>query len=803
MLALLVGTAVGTAAQSLDDLVSIDIGSGSGQTDIRSDTVEIFSTGRDIWIHSDAFRFAYRKMSEDFGIEATVAMQDGPDEYAKLGIMIRESSEPGSRFIDLVRTRDNGLEFQTRRSTGANASTLDTNRGLTSLPVGIRLWRERDKITAFYRPDGDVWTELGQADFAGADTLLVGFVATSGDGSAEGGGMLVQASVEPLACVETAPEFDAPPDQFVYTGSRVQIDLSVLTFSNACSGRVTYSIVGGPGTIDDSLFTWLPETPVDEDITIAASNLAGSTEAIFHVTALEADSAVSTLSVSGNQIVDDEDNPVVLRGVAIADLRWIDLFHGGRTPLSVTQHAVDLGSRVVRLTVLPEYWLEGPNAYLSEMIDPIVRLAMREDFYVIIDWHYVADGTEDDRPLFTEVDDETRSFWDVISKTYAGNPNVIFELFNEPAQPDDWSTWRSTAQPWINLIRENAGNLLLVSGLGYSSRIHYVLDDPFEGENLAYVAHTYPDQAGHTNPNPERVWEANWGKVADTYPVVLTEWGYENYEGPHWSGGTQENYGNPLQAYVESRGVGWTAWVFDSVWGPRMFDGAWNLLVGNDYMGQFTVDWLGFYTGESVPMLRASTPRLSFGVTAGGNEQVRSLSLWNAGDSTLTLSLTIDHDQFVFDDVEPNVSYELEPGEELTVTVRFLAQRGGQHEGSILISHNAVGTDRAIDLSGISRGGVTSNESEILPVTFALTASYPNPFDEELNVEVTTSAPDRIEIELFDVLGARVASMPTAAISAGKTRIRVQTDHLPAGIYVVQIRAESGGILNKLVTLVR
>jgi hypothetical protein len=74
-------------------------------------------------------------------------------------------------------------------------------------------------------------------------------------------------------------------------------------------------------------------------------------------------------------------------------------------------------------------------------------------------------------------------------------------------------------------------------------------------------------------------------------PYFVTEWGWQQ-GGSIPTSGTKSGYGVPFGAYLDSKGVSWTAWVFDDYWQPMMFDTSWNLLGGESYMGEFTKDLL-------------------------------------------------------------------------------------------------------------------------------------------------------------------------------------------------------------------
>ena len=778
--------------QGLDSFTSTDIGAATGTTTLNGTTLTITSTGVDVWGPADSFRYVHRTQTGDAETTAQVTAYSGPSQWGKTGVMFRENADAGSRFIDLVRTRDNGLEFQYRPQTGADAQTIATARSVTALPVWLRLTREVNRFTAAYKTNANAaWTDLGQINLDLPETLLAGFPTTSGDGSAPGTATLLDPTVEGLACVETAPELSVP-DARAFQGHRVALDLADFTFSNACSGAVSYSVVSGGGEIAGNRYRWTPTAPGDFPVTIRATNLGGATDATFTVAVLSLENALPALHVDGNQIRDENGNRVILRGVAVADLKRLNTIRPGQSAASIMARAAeDFGAKVIRMTITPSEWFANPQAYLTDHLDPAIQWAFENEVYVIVDWHYVAGGGEGQDPEYTALDEETRAFWEMVAPRYSGLPNVLYELFNEPATPADWSLWKSFAQPWIDLIRAHAlENLLLVSGIWYSSQIFQALDDPFEGENLVYVAHAYPDQAGHTNPNPEEVWQRNWGVVAERFPVILSEWGYENIPGPHWSGGTQTNYGEPLQAFVEARGISWTAWCFDNSWGPKMFNSQWQLLAGDDFHGQFVQDWLLAHQNNDVPVLGLNLTEIDFGLNRAGEPRTETFEITNTGQGPLELTITSDHAQFEITSPDFSAPVTVAVGDTLTVTVHFLSLGGGVQEGTLTVMHNALGRSREIPVFGLSRGTPTNTESVEVPGTFRLEQNYPNPFNPETAIPYQVARPAQITLMVYDMLGRPVATLLDSPQMPGRYTVSFRPTDIATGIYLVEMRAD-------------
>jgi hypothetical protein len=92
-----------------------DIGSPgyTGYTSYNSDsgTWAIGGGGSDIWNDADQFHFASERFTGDGEAVARVLAVQYTDQWAKAGVMWRDSPDAGARFVDVVVTPDNGVAF--------------------------------------------------------------------------------------------------------------------------------------------------------------------------------------------------------------------------------------------------------------------------------------------------------------------------------------------------------------------------------------------------------------------------------------------------------------------------------------------------------------------------------------------------------------------------------------------------------------------------------------------------------------------------------------------------------------------
>jgi hypothetical protein len=123
----------------------------------------------------------------------------------------------------------------------------------------------------------------------------------------------------------------------------------------------------------------------------------------------------------------------------------------------------------------------------------------------------------------------------------------------------------------IRIIREkHAKSVILVAGFNWAYDLMPVKDHPVDAPGIAYVSHPYPEKR---KAPWEDQWEADWGFVADSYPVILTEIGFAlpDEPGAHIPVNGDERYGKALVEYTAEKGISWVVWCFDPDWPPHMF----------------------------------------------------------------------------------------------------------------------------------------------------------------------------------------------------------------------------------------
>lgn len=343
-----------------------------------------------------------------------------------------------------------------------------------------------------------------------------------------------------------------------------------------------------------------------------------------------------SIRVSGNQLIDVKGNPVQLRGVNISGLETVAI--QGWDPANpwggVTGDATPnwnmiktWGANAVRLPLNEASWLglscvdvagigsvvkngvktadapgttinADPGSNYQATVAASVASASAAGLYVILDLHWTAPGNAcpmAQNPMAD--DDHSIAFWTSVAKTFKGDPNVIFELFNEPylfwlgANETDWGVlqngggetqyvtggtpyqvalnWTAAGmQQMVDAVRAtSATNVILSSGVNWAKDLSSWLvnkpNDPLH--QLGAVWHAYPAY-GTTFGTPAyiqpdyapQIWSNVTGILAAGYPVVITEYG--DHDAP---GTTSAPFASNLLPWADLHGVSYMGWTWD------------------------------------------------------------------------------------------------------------------------------------------------------------------------------------------------------------------------------------------------
>jgi regulation of enolase protein 1 (concanavalin A-like superfamily) len=141
--------------------------------------------GADIWGTSDEFHFAYKPLSGAGSLTVRVVSLTNTHNWAKAGVMIRETLAADSVHTMVCFNPEGRIEFLQRTATGADSSDAATT-ALTgiSTPVWVRLTRSQNNFTAESSSDGTNWTTVGSVSLPMLLDAYIGLIACSHDANA-------------------------------------------------------------------------------------------------------------------------------------------------------------------------------------------------------------------------------------------------------------------------------------------------------------------------------------------------------------------------------------------------------------------------------------------------------------------------------------------------------------------------------------------------------------------------------------------------------------------------------------------
>lgn len=279
------------------------------------------------------------------------------------------------------------------------------------------------------------------------------------------------------------------------------------------------------------------------------------------------------LRVQNNQLIDEDGEKIILRGVAIEDPNYP--YSRGIREEDFKELVYNWKVNVIKIPIHPGIWQQAQSQVINNL-DKVINLAEKYRVYIIISWN--AQGNPITKktieaslpfPLkgnpYNPDIELAKDFWSKISSRYKDKPFILYSIFSEPAFIS-WSEYKIVAEDLIDVIRkENSQALILVSGTEWGYDLSLVLDNPIKRENIIYETHVYPGKG-----KSYEVWERYFGYLSNKYPVFVGEWGFQRNSEDKNLDGTIEDFGQPFLDYLEQKQFSWTAWVWSKDWKPPM-----------------------------------------------------------------------------------------------------------------------------------------------------------------------------------------------------------------------------------------
>lgn len=305
------------------------------------------------------------------------------------------------------------------------------------------------------------------------------------------------------------------------------------------------------------------------------------------------------LHTEGNQLMNEAGVAVRLIGLNVPYTSWSDNCEA-QVMAGLEQSLHEWGGNAVRYPVTPALWFgKNKDAYRA-LADKVIETVAAEGKYVILDNHSFYLPDQDDIDL-----------WADLAVRYKDHPNVLFELFNEPATctwqqyyeggklsytgKNDWGE-EETVQinscgvpKLLKTVRETgAKNVCIIPGINWSFDLSFCTEENFRqfatsvaeeaapgnvdafvenyveqyfmkettGNGLMYSTHPYP-----TKPSD---WDTYLLDTILEYPVLVGECGPTEKENGFIRvlSDNDQSYLDTLTSYVDQYGLSITPWAW-------------------------------------------------------------------------------------------------------------------------------------------------------------------------------------------------------------------------------------------------
>jgi aryl-phospho-beta-D-glucosidase BglC (GH1 family) len=254
------------------------------------------------------------------------------------------------------------------------------------------------------------------------------------------------------------------------------------------------------------------------------------------------------LRVEGTRLLDQDGNAVQLRGMSSHGLYWYPEYINAGALKTLKER----GANLFRAAMYADSSYDGYNhnefdkKFNETMLYLAVENALAEDMYVIADWHILIDKT----PLKNM--DAAVDFFKRLSKRFANEPGVIYEICNEPNGDTTWSDIKRYADTVIPVIRANSPDAIIIVGTPhFSMYVNEAAASPLKYTNIMYTYHVYISSGNNSS-----TWSAADKAIKAGLPVFVSEWGVKT----DGQGKYDFNAAEKFLSFLDKNNISWVNW---------------------------------------------------------------------------------------------------------------------------------------------------------------------------------------------------------------------------------------------------
>ena len=248
------------------------------------------------------------------------------------------------------------------------------------------------------------------------------------------------------------------------------------------------------------------------------------------------------LNLKDKKIVNKNGESFQLKGISSHGIQWFKEYVNDDNIKTLKKY----GANVFRIAMYTEENGYTVNKSLKNDAFKMMDLVIKNDMYVIIDWHILSDGD----PL--KHLNESKEFFDEVSKKYKDYDNVIYEICNEP---NGNVTWDNNVRPYakevLSVIRKNKKDAIVIVGTPtWSQDVDKAAEHPLNDDYVMYSLHFY--SGTHSSWLRDRAKEA-----LNKIPIFVSEWGVSDASG---NGGVYLDEADKWMSFINENNLSWVNW---------------------------------------------------------------------------------------------------------------------------------------------------------------------------------------------------------------------------------------------------
>lgn len=173
----------------------------------------------------------------------------------------------------------------------------------------------------------------------------------------------------------------------------------------------------------------------------------------------------------------------------------------------------------------------------------------------------------------------------------------------------------------------------------------------------------------------------------------------------------------------------------------------------------------------------------------------------NVGNTVLTVTGQMPNDAMPFGIRSEQEDIEIEPQGDYIFWVWFAPELPSEYESTLMIQSDDPDEDELfVELHGSGFNSAKA-EDQLHPLKFAITGTYPNPFNLSTTIEFTIPILQPVTVGIYRSTGQKIESFTIKSPNSGYNSISWDGSEYPSGIYFVRLQTDNKVITAKLLSI--